>query len=163
MQKTQFGNVSNVYEYEVPQLVQESKINEEGKIELDWSNYYDLTYKYFVIYRKKENETEWETIVSKEERYTNGKYVDNLGTDKAKPNIPVININKSIENNNIEIIQNSTDEGTTYTYYIEAYDSITNELLAISNVGDDDDMRLLKKSIFFNFEKSTKILSPLLY
>ena len=140
MQKIWLGNVSEVYEYEVPQLVQQSKINEAGLIELDWSDYYDLTDKYFVIYRKKENETEWETIVSKEERYTNGKYIDDLGTDKANPNIPVININKSIENNNIEITPNVVDEGTTYTYYIEAYDSKTNELLAISNVEDDDDI-----------------------
>ena len=110
-----------------------SKINEEGKIELDWSNYYDLTDKYFVIYRKKENETEWETIVTNAERYTNGKYIDDLGTDKAKPNTPTININKNIENKNIEVTQNTTDEGTTYTYYIEAYDSEANELLAISN------------------------------
>ena len=43
MQKIQFGNVSEVYEYEVPELELRSKINEEGKIELDWSNYYDLT------------------------------------------------------------------------------------------------------------------------
>ena len=53
MQKIQFGNISEVYEYEVPQLVHKSEINEEGKIELDWSDYYDLKDKYFVIYRKK--------------------------------------------------------------------------------------------------------------
>ena len=128
-----FGNVSEVYEYEVPELELRSKINEEGKIELDWSDYYDLADKYFVIYRKKENETEWETIVSKEQKYTNGKYIDDLGTDKAKPNTPTININKNIERGNIEITQSTTDEGTTYTYYIEAYDSTTNQLLAISN------------------------------
>ena len=110
-----------------------SKINEEGKIELDWSEYYDLTDKYFVIYRKKEDDIEWETIVTQEQKYTNGKYIDDLGTDKAKPNTPTINIDKTIENNNIEVTQNTTDEGTTYTYYIEAYDSTTNQLLAISN------------------------------
>ena len=43
-----------MYEYEVPQLVHKSEINEEGKIELDWSDYYDLKDKYFVIYRKKD-------------------------------------------------------------------------------------------------------------
>ena len=67
------------------------------------------------------------------EKYTNGKYIDDLGTDKAKPNTPTININKNIERDNIEITQSTTDEGTTYTYYIEAYDSTTNQLLAISN------------------------------
>ena len=113
--------------------MQQSKINKEGLIELDWSDYYDLTDKYFVIYRKKDDETEWETIVSKEQKYTNGKYIDDLGTDKAKPNTPTININKNTGNNNIEITQNTTDEGTTYTYYIEAYDSTTNVLLATSN------------------------------
>jgi len=110
-----------------------SKINEEGKIELDWSEYYDLTDKYFVIYRKKEDDIEWETIVTQEQKYTNGKYIDDLGTDKAKPNVPIINIDKNIENNNIEVTQSAADEGTTYIYYIEAYDSTTNELLAISD------------------------------
>ena len=86
-----------------------------------------------MIYRKKENETEWETIVTLQQKYTNGKYIDDLGTDKAKPNTPTININKNIEKGNIEITQTATDEGTKYTYYIEAYDSITNQLLAISN------------------------------
>ena len=133
MQKIQLGNVSEVYEYEVPQLVQQSKIDENGLIELDWSDYYDLKDKYFVIYRKKDDDEEWETIVSKEQKYTNGKYIDDLGTDKAKPNIPTININKNVENNNIGVTQSTTDEGTKYTYYIEAYDSTTNELLAISN------------------------------
>ena len=128
-----FGNVSSVYEYEVPQLVQKSKINEDGLIELDWSNYYDLTDKYFVIYRKREDETEWENIVTLQQKYTNSKYIDDLGTDKAKPNVPTININKNIERGNIGITQTATDEGTTYTYYIESYDSTTNELLAVSN------------------------------
>ena len=113
--------------------MQQSKIDENGLIELDWSDYYDLKDKYFVIYRKKDDDEEWETIVSKEQKYTNGKYIDDLGTDKAKPNIPTININKNVENNNIGVTQSTTDEGTKYTYYIEAYDSTTNELLAISN------------------------------
>ena len=133
MQKIWLGNISEVYDYEVPQLVHKSQINEEGEIELDWTDYYDLTDKYFVIYRKKDDETEWETIVTLQQKYTNGKYIDDLGTDKAKPNTPTININKNIERGNIEITQSTTDEGTTYTYYIEAYDSTTNQLLAISN------------------------------
>ena len=103
------GNVSNIYEYEVPQLILTSKVNlnvANGKcgIELDWSSY-DLEDKYFVIYRKQENETEWKTIVSLDQKLTRGKYTDTLGNDKTKPSAPSISIDGKTESNNIQIIR----------------------------------------------------------
>lgn len=103
----QFGNTSNIYEFEVPQLLLKSNINlnssnKKGGIELDWSDY-DLADKYFVIYRKQENETEWETIITLEQKLTTGKYTDTLGNDKNKPQTPEINIAENQENNTIEI------------------------------------------------------------
>ena len=131
-------NVSDIYEFEVPQLTLTSKVNlqaENGKgvIELDWS-IYDLEDKYFVIYRKQENETEWETIVPLEQKLTEGKYTDTLGNDKKNPSALTINIEENGQNNNIGIAANATDTGTKYSYYIEAYDSKSNTLLSKSNL-----------------------------
>ncbi len=130
------GNTSEVYEFEVPQLKLTSTVNlnttnGKGEIILDWSSY-DVEDKYFVVYRKKENETEWETIVSLEEKLTGSKYTDILANDEANPSIPNITINGGNQNNNINVTANSSDNGTKYIYYIEAYDS-TGTLLSKSN------------------------------
>lgn len=101
-------------------------------IELDWLSY-DISNKYFVIYRKQEGEKEWKTIVGLEEKFNGNKYIDNLSNDKNLPTIPNINIEKSSENNNITILPTATDTGNKYTYYIEAYDN-TNILINMSNV-----------------------------
>ncbi len=130
------GNISKVYEVEVPQLVLTSEVNltannGKGAIELDWSSY-DISDKYFIIYRKEEKAEEWETIVSLEEKFNRSSYVDNLANDKKVPNAPNIVINGNGENNSINISASSGDNGTKYTYYIEAYDS-TGTLLSKSN------------------------------
>ena len=130
------GNLSEIYEFEVPQLVLTSKVNlntenEKGEVILDWSTY-NIQDKYFVIYRKQENEDNWETIVSLEEKFNGNNYIDISANDKILPNEPKINISEDVESNNITIIANSEDKGTKYVYYIEAYDS-NNNLLNISN------------------------------
>ncbi len=132
------GNISNVYEFEVPQLILTSQVNlntENGKGEviLDWSSY-DVNNKYFVIYRKQENTTDWKKIIDLGEKYTLNKYTDILANDKNKPTKPSININSDEQNNNVIITTNSTDTGSKYIYYIESYDSYnTQELINISN------------------------------
>jgi len=68
------GNVSESYEIEVPKITLTNSVNEEGakgkgEVLLDWTGY-DITNKYFVIYRKQEGEEEWTTIVGKEEKLT---------------------------------------------------------------------------------------------
>lgn len=130
------GNLSEIYEFEVPQLVLTSKVNlntenEKGEVILDWSTY-NIQDKYFVIYRKQENEDNWETIVSLEEKFNGNNYIDISANDKILPNEPKINISEDVESNNITIVANSEDSGTKYVYYIEAYDS-NNNLLNISN------------------------------
>ncbi len=135
--KDYVGNISNIYEFEVPQLVLTSKVNQsaangKGEVILEWSSY-DVTNKYFVIYRKEENQENWETIVSLEQKLTGNTYTDKLGNDEEKPNIPTININGDSENN-INIIANSIDNGNRYTYYIESYDIDSNSLINISNL-----------------------------
>ncbi len=130
------GNVSEVYEFKVPELkltatANPNTANGKGEIILDWSSY-DVTDKYFVIYRKKENQEEWETIVSLTQKLTGNTYTDTLANDEADPNTPNITITSNATNNNINITPTATDNGSTYTYYIEAYDS-TGTLLSKSN------------------------------
>ena len=131
------GNVSDSYGIEVPQLVLRSEVNQEGAdrkgtVLLDWSGY-DITNKYFVIYRKQEDEEKWKTIVGIDEKLNNNTYIDLLGNDKEKPNTPEITIEKDLQAGQIKINQAATDNGTTYIYYIEAYDQNTNELISKSN------------------------------
>ncbi len=130
------GNVSKVYEVEVPKLVLTSEVqldgsNGKGAVKLDWSSY-DIEDKYFVIYRKEENAEEWKTIVSLDEKFNGSSYIDNLANDKKVPNDPNIVINGNQENNSINIVASSTDKGSKYTYYIEAYDN-KGTLINISN------------------------------
>ncbi len=131
------GNISEVYEFEVPNLELTSTVNlnttnGKGEIILDWSSY-NIEDKYFVVYRKRENETEWKTIVSLEEKLTGSTHTDILANDEANPSTPNITITGDVENNNINITANSSDNGTKYKYYIEAYDKTENILLKISN------------------------------
>ncbi len=126
------GNVSEVYEFKIPELVLTSRVDTsladgKGGVILDWSTY-DTADKYFVIYRKEENATEWENIVSLEERLTGSSYTDILANDKNKPNVSNINISGDAENNNIKINATSSDNGNKYSYYIEAYDDNKNLL-----------------------------------
>ncbi|MCI8291031.1 MAG: hypothetical protein HFJ25_02075 [Clostridia bacterium] len=132
------GNISKSYEYEVPQLILTSKVNikaanGKGAIELDWSSY-DLEDKYFVIYRKQENEAEWKTIVTLEQKLTEGKYIDMLANDTQSPNISIINIKENSIDNNISITSNAIDSSTKYKYYIEAYESTNITLIGKSNI-----------------------------
>ncbi len=133
------GNVSEVYEFKIPELVLTSRVDTsladgKGGVILDWSTY-DVEDKYFVIYRKEENATKWETIVSLEEKLTGSGYTDILANDKSKPNISNINIRGDAENNNIKINATSNNNGSNYSYYIEAYDSNNMEtLLNFSNI-----------------------------
>lgn len=136
-QKIQRGNISDVYEFEIPQLVLTSSVDLniadcKGGIVLDWSTY-DITDKYFVIYRK-EDSNDWKTIVGLDEKFNNNKFIDILGNDKNVPSIPNVDIIANGENNNIDVTVNAIDSGTKYYYYIEAYDSTSGELVAISNV-----------------------------
>ena len=130
------GNVSKVYEVEVPKLVLTSEVqldgsNGKGAVKLDWSSY-DIEDKYFVIYRKEEKAEDWETIVSLDEKFNGSSYIDNLANDKKVPNDPNIVINGNQENNSINISASASDRGSKYTYYIEAYDN-TCTLINISN------------------------------
>lgn len=128
-----------MYEVEVPQLVLTSKVNLSGNngkegIELDWSGY-DISDKYFVIYRKEGNESDWKTIVGIEERLCVSRYTDNAGNDRSNPKIPSSSINGDFDSNSISIDITSQDNGTNYVYYIEAYDSSDiSRILAVSNV-----------------------------
>ncbi len=130
------GNVSDVYELRVPKLILTSSIDlslANGKcgVILDWSTY-DVDDKYFIIYRKEENAVDWETIVSLDKKLNGSKYTDKLGNDKFKPDIPNISITGDTLNNNVKVEATSNDNGTKYTYYIEAYDD-NNKLIAVSN------------------------------
>ncbi len=130
------GNISDIYEFKIPELVLTSNVNldnEKGSIILDWSDY-DITDKYFVIYRKKEMLSNWEIILELNQKFNGNSFTDTFANDETPPNVPNINIEKNIENNNIKIISTSNDNGTHYSYYIEAYDKNNiSELLAISN------------------------------
>ncbi len=131
----QVGNISEVYEVKIPELVLTSRVNLEnskGETELDWSSY-DITDKYFVIYRKREGETEWKEIVSLKDKLSANTYIDELGNDTKQPTTPEIKITGDIANN-IKITATSKDEGTKYQYYIESYDTTDLSLLNISNV-----------------------------
>lgn len=132
-----FGNVSQTYEVEVPQLELTSKINLSGAtgkgiVELDWSGY-DIVNKYFVIYRKQEGEEEWKPIVNLDEKFNGSSYVDNSANDNNISNAPNIKIEASRENNNIEITALGEDVGTKYMYYIESYDATDLSLLSRSS------------------------------
>lgn len=132
-----FGNVSKVYEVEIPQLVLRSEVNlklanGKGGIKLDWSGY-DISDKYFVIYRKEENAVEWDTIVSLNEKFNGSSYTDELANDKVGPSAPNISINGNLLDNNIAMTSISSDSGSKYSYYIEAYDSNILELVSVSN------------------------------
>lgn len=128
-----------MYEVEVPQLVLTSNVNlsagdKKGGVDLDWSSY-DIVDKYFVVYRKEENEPEWETIVGIEERLCTSSYTDNTAIDKNNPEILTTNVSGNSGNNGIDINVTSKDSGTKYVYYIEAYDSTDiSKILATSNV-----------------------------
>ncbi len=132
------GNISEVYEFKAPELkltatANLNTANGKGEIILDWSSY-DTTDKYFVIYRKEENEAEWQKIVSLEEKLTGSTYKDKVANDKKSPTATNINIDGNKEQNNIIITLNSTDTGSKYTYYIESYDSKNPQLLM--NISD---------------------------
>ena len=45
-----------------------------------------------------------------------------------------MNIEKDLDTGQIKINQTATDNGTTYIYYIEAYDKNTSTLIAKSNI-----------------------------
>ena len=131
------GNTSKIYEVEVPQLELTSKVNvtvanEKGAIELDWSSY-DTNNKYFVIYCKQEEEKEWKTIVSLDEKFNGNSYTDNLANDKNSPIMTSINIEENLENNSINLTTTAVENGTRYLYYIEAYDVKNVSLLNVSN------------------------------
>ena len=131
------GNIGEESTTKIEVIILTSKVNLEiangkGEIELDWSNY-DCTNRYFVIYRKKENETDWKTIVSLKDKLSANTYVDELGNDVNKPNVPSINVKSNQEQNNINITGTSTDIGTKYNYYIESYNINDLSLLSISN------------------------------
>lgn len=126
-----------MYEVKVPELVLTSKVNlqieEKGVVELDWSDY-DILDKYFVIYRKQEGEEEWKTLVSLEEKFNGGHFIDSLGNDRNVPNEPKINVGRNDSENSIQVDVMASDNGTTYSYYIEAYDINSMKLLNRSNV-----------------------------
>ena len=60
------GNVSEVYEFEIPELELTTEVNltaanGKGGVDLDWSTY-DAENKIFKVYQKKEDQEEWESI-----------------------------------------------------------------------------------------------------
>lgn len=135
--KIWFGNVSDVFEVKVPELVLTSRVNLNtqegmGEIVLDWSGY-DIYNKYFVIYRKQKGSQDFEKIVNLEDKFNGNSYVDSFGNDKASPYAPNISITGNESQNNLQINVNSNDTGSSYTYYVESYDSNNLELLSVSN------------------------------
>ncbi len=132
------GNISDpsVVQIEaVEKLELTSKVNlklAEGKgaVELDWKGY-TIANRYFVIYRKEENAENFEKIVTLEDKLCADEYIDILGNDLAKPTAPEVSIGTN--EGEIQINLSSEDNGTTYTYYIESYDIITNLLIETSN------------------------------
>lgn len=125
--------------WKLDELILTSKVNlnlanQKGGIELDWSNY-NSTNKYFIIYRKQENSENWESIIKLEDQYSQNTYVDILANDIDKPLVPKINISAS--ENHIIINTESEDTGTTYSYYIESYDSTTQTILNKSNISSN--------------------------
>lgn len=127
--KIQFGNVSNIYEVKVPQLVLNSRVD-GGNIILDWFGY-DISDKYFAIYRKSESSNEWETIVSLDNHFSATSYIDKENLDISSPDISNVDVDANLVGNDISLNFISNDNGNKYLYYIEAYDS-KNNLLAIS-------------------------------
>lgn len=104
----------------------------EGVITLDWSDY-DIEDKYFVIYRKQDEEEEWKTVVSLNEKFNRGYFIDTLGNDKDSPSEPKISIKGNEDKDNLQLDVSSIDSGTKYWYYIEAYDMNNMKLLSSSN------------------------------
>ena len=132
------GNTSESYEIEVPKITLKNSVNTEGangkgEVLLDWTGY-DISNKYFVIYRKKEDEEEWKTVVGIDDKLNDNTYTDTFGNDITKPSMPETTIEKNIEEGQIKIKPKAIDNGTTYIYYIEAYDKNTGELIAKSNI-----------------------------
>lgn len=101
-----------------------------SKVVLDWSGY-DISDKYFVIYRKSENSNEWETIVSLDKHFSGNSYIDSENLDISSPDVSNVNIDANLVADDISLSFASNDNGNKYLYYIEAYDS-KNNLLAIS-------------------------------
>lgn len=125
-----------MYEFVIPQLVVTSSVNLEtangkGSVVLDWSDY-DILDKYFVIYRKSSDLSEWQKIVSLEDKFNGSKFIDTLGNDNTLPSHPNISIGKNSDINEIKIDVSSSDFGTKYSYYVEAYDSKSLELLNVN-------------------------------
>lgn len=125
-----------MYEFVVPQLVITSSVNLEaangkGSVVLDWSDY-DISDKYFVVYRKSSDLTEWQKIVSLEDKFNENEFIDTIGNDKKAPCFPSIVIDKNSESNEISIDVSSSDVGTKYSYCVEAYDSKSLELLNVN-------------------------------
>lgn len=115
-------------------LTSEANLNtQNGKSEivLDWSSY-DVSNKYFVIYRKQENSQDWKRIVDLGDKFNANQYVDVFGDDKNTPTIPNINVSENVEQNNIHINVSANDFGTKYKYYVESYDLESLELLNLS-------------------------------
>lgn len=116
-------------------LILTSKVNldtedKKGEVILEWLNY-DISNKYFVIYRKEKVEDEWKIIVNLDEKFNGNTYTDTFGNDKDSPDVPNININSTT--NNISIKPKSNDNGSPYIYYIEAYDADSADLISTSN------------------------------
>ena len=129
------GNISDVYEVKIPELVLISSVNldnEKGSVILEWSDY-DISDKYFAIYRREENADTWDIIIGLDKKFNASSFIDTFAVDKEAPNIPNINITGNIDDNNIKINASSSDGGNKYEYYIEAYNSSNLELLAVSN------------------------------
>lgn len=135
LQKMLFGNVSDVYEVKVPELELTSSVdlsNSKGRVILDWSSY-DINNKYFVIYRKKENEENYEVVLELDDKFNASSFTDIFSNDENVPVAPVINVNGELDKN-IKIDMYAQDNGTKYVYYIEAYDMNSKALLSVSNI-----------------------------
>lgn len=132
-----FGNVSDIYELKVPELELTSSVdlnlsNGKGGVVLDWSGY-DINNKYFVIYRKKEDEENYEVILGLDEKFNRNNFTDIFSNDENNPIVPIINVNSELDNS-IKIDIQAQDKGTKYLYYVEAYDRNSKSLLSVSNI-----------------------------
>lgn len=131
-QKIWCGNVSSVFEVTVPQLVLKANVDGNNVV-LDWSGY-DISDKYFVIYRKSEISDNFETIVGLGRRFRASSYIDTERLDVTSPDNLNIDIQPNSSNNDISLSFTANDNCNKYVYYVEAYDSKNTSLaLGVSN------------------------------
>ena len=128
------GNIGTAVEVPVPKLTLGNTIDltaEDGKggVKLTWT--IDLPQeKVYDIYQQALGETTWSKI---NDKTASTSMLTSTSKDLVAPNAPTVTV-LGIEDDKIKINQTSTDNGSTYSFYAEAYDKAnTSILLSRSN------------------------------